>query len=78
MLSFLRTKSEATVNKIVNGTKDLSLKVDETPIDVANMESTLSDGNTSLKSHGYQNEAELKETIYGLSNCVHFIEHYII
>lgn len=70
MLSFFRTKSsEATVDKIINGTKDLSLKVDETPIDIANMQSISSDHNTDasnlLKSLGYQNELELRDTIYG-------------
>lgn len=70
MLSFFRSKStEATVDKIINGTKNLALKVDETPIDaVLNMQSISNDNdnaNTSLQSLGYQNETELRETIYG-------------
>lgn len=70
MLSFFRTKSsEASVDKIINGTKDLSLKVDETPIDKANMQSISSEHSTDasnlLKSLGYQSEMELRDTIYG-------------
>lgn len=71
MLSFFRSKSSETsaIDKIVNGTKNLAIEVDETPIDAANMQ-TISDNNdntktTSLQSLGYQNETELKETIYG-------------
>lgn len=68
MLSFFRTKSsEANIDKVVNGTKDLSLEVDDTPIDIANMQSHSSNQNIndSLNLLGYQNETELKETIYG-------------
>lgn len=74
MLSFFRSKSSETsvVDKIVNGTKNLAIEVDETPIDAAANMQTISDKNdntntktTSLQSLGYQNETELKETIYG-------------
>lgn len=70
MLSFFRTKSsEGNVDKIVTGTKDLSLAVDETPIDIANMQSMLNDVmHDTLQSLGYQNEIELRETIYGMIN----------
>ncbi|XP_031622344.1 MIP18 family protein galla-1 [Contarinia nasturtii] len=75
MLSFLRSKSsEATVNKIVNGTKDLSLEVDETRIDVVDMQSKLNEPNNdvraSLKSLGYKNETELRETIYDILRTI--------
>lgn len=70
MLSFFRTKSsEATVDKIINGTKDLALKVDETPVDAANMEPISNqngiDPDKLLKSLGYQDATELRETIFG-------------
>lgn len=72
MLSFFRSKStEVTVDKIVNGTKNLNIKVDEISIDAVNMQSISNDNqnnenaNTSLQSLGYQNETELRETIYG-------------
>lgn len=72
MLSFFRSKSSeaSVVDKIVNGTKNLAIEVDETPIDAAANMQTISDNNdntktTSLQSLGYQNETELKETIYG-------------
>lgn len=69
MLSFFRSKSsEASVDKIVNGTKNIALEVDETPIDAANMQPISNDNqnnDASLQSLGYQNETELRETIYG-------------
>lgn len=75
MLSFFRTKSsEATVDKIINGTKHLSVEVAEiaTPKNTQIMQSTTtnpdnqkSDPNALLRSLGYKNDVELKETIYG-------------
>lgn len=74
MLSFFRSKSsETSVDKIVTGTKELSLQVDESPIDVVNMQSISHDNtNESLQSLGYQNEIELRETIYGTYSFVAF------
>lgn len=69
MLSFFRTKSsDRTVDKIIDGTKDMSLKVDEVPIDAANMQSSAvhPDAANLIESLGYQSETELKETIYGV------------
>lgn len=73
MLSFFRTKSsEGTVDKLINGTKNLSVKVTEVaaPQNTPNMQSTTNDNQTNdpnalLKSLGYNNDTELKETIYG-------------
>lgn len=75
MLSFFRTKSsESTVDKIINGTKNLSIEVAEvaTPQIKQNMQSTTNENhmnepnpNALLKSLGYNNDTELKETIYG-------------
>lgn len=68
-----------TVDKIVNGTKNLALKVDETSIDAVNMQSISNENknnensNTSLQSLGYQNETELRETIYGELCKVNFL-----
>lgn len=76
MLSFFRTKSsEANIDKVVNGTKDLSLDIDEIPIDIANMQSHSNNQNTNdlLNLLGYQNETELKETIYGKLKCDTFL-----
>lgn len=73
MLSFFRTKSsEGTVDKIINGTKNLSIEVAQvaTPQIKQNMQSTtnvnhMNEPNTLLKSLGYNDDTELKETIYG-------------
>lgn len=71
MLSFFRTKStEVSVDKIIEGTNSIALKVDRTAIDVANRDDPMSTNqnthtNEKLKSLGYQNEDELKQTIYG-------------
>lgn len=80
MLSFFRSKSsETSVDKIVNGTKVLSLNVDETPMDVAKMHSIANiDVKDSLQSLGYQNEIELRETIYGMSMNMSMIFSNII
>lgn len=84
MLSFFRTKStETSVDKIVNGTKVLSLDVDETPMDVAKMQSIANDDvKDSLQSLGYQDEIQLRDTIYGmtliiLNNSFIFLHSYI-
>lgn len=84
MLSFFRTKStETSVDKIVNGTKVLSLDVDETPMDVAKMQSIADDDvKDSLQSLGYQDEIQLRDTIYGmtliiLNNSFIFLHSYI-
>lgn len=77
MLSFFRTKSsEGTVDKIINGTKNLSIEVAEvvTPQNTQNMQSNKNhsnDPNALLKSLGYNNDTELKETIYGIYD-IHF------
>lgn len=70
MLSYFRTKSTEATDKIINGIENLAVKVDEKPADVAASMDTISkqfDNNPSnlLKSLGYQNETELRETIYG-------------
>lgn len=72
MLSFFRTKSsEATVDKIINGIEHLATKTDEKPVDVAASMDTISkqsdnpNPSSLLKSLGYENETELRETIYG-------------
>lgn len=73
MLSFFRTKSsDASVDKITEGTNEIALNIDKTAIDIANcnaddsmsnVQSTCS--NELLTSLGYQNEDKLKHTIYG-------------
>lgn len=73
MLSFFRTKSsDGTVDKIINGTKNLSIEVAEiaAPQNTQNMQSTTNENHTNdpnalLKSLGYNDDTELKETIYG-------------
>lgn len=72
MLSFFRTKSsESSVDKIINGTTNLSIAEVATPQNIkSNMQSTTydihtNDPNALLKSLGYNNDTELKETIYG-------------
>lgn len=69
MLSFFRTKSsEATVDKIIDDTKNLALKVDET-IDNTNMDTKSNNNDTDqslLKSLGYHNDQQLRETIFGI------------
>lgn len=67
MLSFFRTKStETNVDKIINSTKDLSLNVDETSIDAANMESNANSNDDLRTLCGYQNENDLRNTIFGI------------
>lgn len=73
MLSFFRTKSsDASVDKITEGTNEIALNIDKTATDIANcnaddsmsnVQSTCS--NELLTSLGYQNEGKLKQTIYG-------------
>ncbi|XP_055319914.1 MIP18 family protein galla-1 isoform X2 [Sitodiplosis mosellana] len=77
MLSFFRSKSSETsvVDKIVNGTKNLALQVNETSIVAAANMQSISDNNdntntTSLQSLGYQNETELRETIYDMLRTI--------
>lgn len=78
MLSFFRNKtSETSVDKIINATKNLVLKVDETPIDAATMDTITADSNdnanantnakTTHKMKAYQNDTELKDAIFGMS-----------
>lgn len=88
MLSFFRTKSsDASVDKITEGTNEIALNIDKAAIDIANcnaddsmsnVQSTCS--NELLTSLGYQNEDKLKQTIYGKfivplnmhsNNCTH-------
>lgn len=79
MLSFFRTKSsEAAVDKIIDGTKDIALNVDKSVVDIASCstnESMSSEQNASssdlLSSLGYQDEGDLRETIYGM--CVFWV-----
>lgn len=73
MLSFFRNKSsETSVDKIINATKNLVLQVDETPIDAATMDTNTDESNananakTAYKMHAYQNDAELKDAIFGM------------
>lgn len=83
MLSFFRSKSsDATVNKIISDTENLSIEKAEIAIEttvtpITAMNSTTintkspnecTDSNALLKSLGYQNETELRETIYGKMN----------
>lgn len=76
MLSFFRTKSsEASLDKIINGTKNIGLDVDKTSIDpIASMESTPiqfdNDPKNLLKSLGYQDEMQLRGTIFGRLNLI--------
>lgn len=86
MLSFFRTKSsEDTVNTIINGTKNLSVEVAEiaTPEHLQIMQSTndnnqLNHSNALLRSLGYNDDNDLKETIYGLSNFFSFLIKFLI
>lgn len=75
MLSFLRSKSsDIPVDKIVNGTNELSLHTNNN-----NSAAQMSDAPTTashqqcsedlLKSLGYQNANDLRETIYGECFC---------
>lgn len=77
MLSFFRTKStEATVDKIIEGTKGIAIKVDKNAIDIANCnrdESMSSNQinqtpNELLNSLGYHNESALRDKIF--SKCI--------
>lgn len=68
MLSFFRSKSsDATVDKIINGTKDI--RIDEATIDASKMETISNqngiDSNNLLHSLGYPDEMKLRETIFG-------------
>lgn len=73
MLSFFRTKStEATVDKIIEGTKGIAIKVEKTAIDIANCnkDESMSSNQINqtpselLNSLGYHNEVALRDTIF--------------
>lgn len=75
MLSFFRNKSsETSVDKIINATKNLVLKVDETPIDAATMDTNTDESNANTKMthtmQAYQNDTELKDAIFGMKFCI--------
>lgn len=71
MLSFLRSKSSDTpVDKIINGTSELSLHTnnEDSAAQMSSVPTTASPQQSSedlLKSLGYQNANDLRETIYG-------------
>lgn len=70
MLSFLRSKSsDVPVDKIVDGTNKLNLHMNNNDSTAQMSASQLATSQQSpddlLKSLGYQNATDLKETIYG-------------
>lgn len=84
MLSFFRNKStETSVDKIINATKNLVLQVDEIPIDAATMDTNTDESNanantktktkTTYTMQAYENDAELKDAIFGMTGRPIFI-----